>query len=377
VKTRLLTFINMLRDAGLLVTVAEALDAVHAVRIVGVERSALQDGLAATLLKDEADRLVFDATFERCFPLLGRHRGKGQRPEPSGDESSSGAGRSGAQVRSARPQERPDLPASDKPSSLRERGPTIHRTQSSRSRLLIGRRRLQAIPFAEMSPQDIEGCDALIAELAQRFRAHLRRRLRHARRGRLDIRRTIRWSISKGGVPIQTAFRGRRPSTPDLVALCDCSHSVATASRFLIGLLHPAHEFFRHVHLFAFVDEPIEISIEGGALAPHERLDLYARSDFGRVLVRFLERHESLLNRNTILLILGDARNNRRPPRADVLTRLGNATRRLVWLNPEPTERWNTGDSVMNTYERACDELLAASTIQELHAALRRSLCPG
>jgi uncharacterized protein with von Willebrand factor type A (vWA) domain len=173
-------------------------------------------------------------------------------------------------------------------------------------------------------------------------------------------------------VPIQPAFRARRPGAPDLVALCDCSHSVATATRFLIGLLQPAHEFFRRVRLFAFVDEPIEISVEDGRLVPHEHLDLYARSDFGKVLVMFRERYESLLNRNTILLILGDARNNRRPPRADVLARFGTAVRRLVWLNPEPIERWNTGDSVLRTYQRACHELLAASTIQELHTALGR-----
>jgi uncharacterized protein with von Willebrand factor type A (vWA) domain len=376
VKTRLFTFVNMLRDAGLSLTVGETLDAVHAVRMVGVERRALRDGLAATLLKDEADRPAFDAAFDRCFPLLSKQRGKGQQPEPSGDEGSSGTGKSGAQTRSATPHDHPHAGEPDGRAAIRERTPTVHHVQSSRGRLLHGRKRLLATPFAQMSPRDSEDCEKLVAELAQRFRAHLRRRQRHARHGRLDVRRTIRWSISKGGVPIQPAFRRRRPGAPDLVALCDCSHSVATATRFLIGLLHPAHEFFRRVRLFAFVDQPIEMSVEGGTLVPHERLDLYARSDFGKVLVTFQALHERLLNRNTILLILGDARNNRRPPRADVLARLRYAVRRVVWLNPEPPPRWNSGDSVISTYQRACDELLAASTIQELHSALRRSLSP-
>lgn len=373
-KTRLLTFISMLRDAGLSPTVAETLDAVHAVRLLGVERRALRDGLAAALLKDEADRPAFDAAFDRCFPLIGRQRGKGERREPSGDEGSGAAGRSGAQMRSTLPQEHPNPTGPNRRSALQDRAPTLHPTQSKHNRLLVGRRRLRAILFAQMSPQDIEDCDELVADLARRFRAHLRRRQRQAWRGRLDVRRTIRWSISKGGVPIQPAFRGRRPGSPDLVALCDCSHSVATATRFFVSLLHPAHTFFRRVRLFAFVDQPIEMSVEDGTLVPHGQLDLYARSDFGRVLVTFRERYESLLNRNTILLIMGDARNNRRPPRADLLARFRAAVRQLVWLNPEPIERWNTGDSVMSTYRRACDELLRAATIQELHAALRRCL---
>ncbi len=80
-----------------------------------------------------------------------------------------------------------------------------------------------------------------------------------------------------------------------------------------------------------------------------------------------------MLTRNTILLILGDARNNRRPPRAETLGRLHSAVRQVVWLNPEPASRWNTADSVMRSYQRYCDALLSASTIRELYVALRRT----
>jgi uncharacterized protein with von Willebrand factor type A (vWA) domain len=180
VKTRLLVFVNMLRDAGLSLTVAETLDAVHAVRIVGVQRTVLRDGLAATLLKDEADRPVFEAAFDRCFPLIGQQRGKGQPPEAIADGAASGAGKSTVQGRSATPRDHPDAEDPDKRSATPDRPLTIRPTQSIRGRLLLGRRRLLAIPFAQMSPQDIEDCDELVAELAQCFRAHLRRRQRHA-----------------------------------------------------------------------------------------------------------------------------------------------------------------------------------------------------
>ena len=173
---------------------------------------------------------------------------------------------------------------------------------------------------------------------------------------------------------MQLALRHRNPGRPDLVALCDLSHSVATASRFLLALLTPAHHFFRRVHLFAFVDRPVEVSIEADQLVPHDHLDLHARSDFGRVLVDFLTRHEALLNRNTLLLVLGDARNNRRPPRADILARMRTGLRHVVWLNPEAPQRWNTGDSVMALYARCCDTVVAADTPRALYVALRRTL---
>lgn len=364
----------MLRDAGLSVSLSETLDAVRAVRVVGIARRDLHDGLAASLLKDEANRQAFEAIFDRCFPLVGVRRGKVRRV-PRGDAGSGAAtAKAGRQSRPLPTKAIQDPDRSDQPSEEQRPAHTFLRQDGERDGLSSRNRRLWDVRFEDMSPSDIEECDALVAALAQRLRASLRRRQRAARRGRLDIRRTIRRSISSGGVPIEPAFRRRQPRNPDLIALCDCSHSVATAARFLIGLLSPAQEFFRRVRLFAYVDRPIESTIESAMLVPHEPLDLYARSDFGRVLLTFWERHDRIPTRNTIVLILGDARNNRRPPRADLLARLRGVVRHVVWLNPESTARWNSGDSVIQTYQRHCDVVLAASTVRELYIALRRGL---
>ncbi len=49
-------------------SVAEAIDAAQAVAMVGVDRRALREALAATLVKDERDRGVFLAAFDATFP---------------------------------------------------------------------------------------------------------------------------------------------------------------------------------------------------------------------------------------------------------------------------------------------------------------------
>ncbi|MFN8545187.1 MAG: hypothetical protein U0807_13415 [Candidatus Binatia bacterium] len=61
------------------------------------------------------------------------------------------------------------------------------------------------------------------------------------------------------------------------------------------------------------------VSIEDGHVAPAAPLDLHARSDFGRVLGDLWRTHAGLLHRGTVVVVLGDARNNRFPPRADLL----------------------------------------------------------
>ena len=53
-----------------------------------------------------------------------------------------------------------------------------------------------------------------------------------------------------------------------------------------------------------------------------------------------------------------------------MLAKVRGASGRVVWLNPEPEHRWNSGDSVMDLYRRHCDVVLAAGSLRELQAAL-------
>jgi uncharacterized protein with von Willebrand factor type A (vWA) domain len=235
---------------------------------------------------------------------------------------------------------------------------------------LAQRRALLAKPFRDMDAREVESLRELVAELSRRLRVRWSRRAVRATRGKLDLRRTIRRALARGGVPIELLLRTARPGKADLLALVDLSFSTATAAEFLLGLLAPARTFFRRVTLLAYVDRPCAVSFEGGHVVPHEAFDLNARSDFGAVLSRVEERADVVLGRNTVVLILGDARNNRRPPRADILQRLHRRVRSIVWLNPDPPQRWNTGDSVIATYDRHCDALLAADSPRTLARAL-------
>ena len=125
--------------------------------------------------------------------------------------------------------------------------------------------------------------------------------------------------------------------------------------------------------LFAYVDRLCPVSIERGHVAPGGPLDLHARSDFGRVLEElFAER--ALLTRTTLLLVLGDARNNRLPPRAPRLRALRDRVARIVWLVPEPRARWDTGDSVLGLYGPACAAVLECTDLAALVRAVRQVL---
>ena len=378
-RARILDFVQKLRArGGVEVSVAESLDALVAVAAVGVEREPMREALAAALVKHEADRPAFDRLFDEAFPLVGgaeegrrrrRARGAGGGAVPTG--AGGGAGDGG---RSRLRDEREERGERATHGHGREASPGAEARHAGRVGRAARARRLLALPFREFTSRDVEEARELVRELGARLRGRLARRERQARRGRVDFRRTIRHSMSSGGVPVRPRFRARRPGRPDLVALCDLSGSVAAASELLLGLIAPAADHFRRVHLFAYVDRLCPVSIEHGHVAPGGPLDLHARSDFGRVLVELWERQRARLTRSTLLLVLGDARNNRLPPRADLLRAIADRVQRIVWLVPEPRARWDTGDSVLGMYAPACEAVVECVDLGALVRAVRQAL---
>src|SRR5580692_7514523 len=106
-RDQLVSFIAALRDAGVRISVAESIDAMNAVAAVGLERARMHEALAAALIKDEADRAVFDEAFDRFFAAPRTNRG--EHPDQRGDQVSAAAGR-------GRPGENPiSMPRDDAP----------------------------------------------------------------------------------------------------------------------------------------------------------------------------------------------------------------------------------------------------------------------
>jgi uncharacterized protein with von Willebrand factor type A (vWA) domain len=411
---QIVTFIGALRDSGVRISVAESIDAVNAVAVVGLERERMREGLAAALIKDEADRAVFDESFERFFAVS--RAGRGAHPDHRGEQVSAGAGRGkpgedpsphddaplrktdeprqgagasrrdeksrAAEAKTAKKDlatrrdgaEREDGARDSDKVDGRERGDADARDESPAPGIDAARvARLRAIerrPFDQYSILDYDEAREALAPLIRRFRIRLGRRLRLAKRGKIDFRRTIRAAMQHGGALIDLNFRARRPRHVDLVILADISGSVRYAAQLMLELMAGARECFRHVSSFVYVDHLAEADFEQGHLVMTPALDLYARSDFGRVLGELWERRTGLLTRATLVVIMGDARNNRLPARADVIREIARICRGVVWLNPEDPARWGTGDSAIKQYAREVKAVAPSRNLRELQAAL-------
>ncbi|MFB8203685.1 VWA domain-containing protein [Kitasatospora purpeofusca] len=200
--------------------------------------------------------------------------------------------------------------------------------------------------------------------LARKLATRLAARRRRAARGRIDLRRTLRRSLSTGGVPLRPAHRLRRPARPELVLLCDVSGSVAGFSDFTLLLVQAMRDQFSKVRVFAFVNRTAEVTdlLTRGAgdpatlarriLTEAKVMGHHGNSDYGSALGEFAERHLDAVGPRTAVLILGDARNNYRDPHLPALRLIAARARQVHWLNPEQPSLWGTGDSAAPDYAR-------------------------
>lgn len=235
---------------------------------------------------------------------------------------------------------------------------------------------LRSAPMARLEQRQIAQMRVLIRQIARRLRERFSKPRKRQRRGHLDVRRTIRRNAAWGGVPFLTAWKRRHRDKPKIVAICDVSGSVAQVSDFFLLLIHSLHEVVSDVRSFAFSGNLIEVSAMLENNKPEEAMKQimssvgFGSSDYGRSFADFEKDFMSAVTPQTTVIVLGDARSNNLDPRADILKRIGERAKRLVWLNPEGRVSWGFGDSEMPRYATFCNVVRQCATAQQLERAV-------
>ena len=235
---------------------------------------------------------------------------------------------------------------------------------------------IEEVDFLGASPEQLRQMRQAIQPLARKLAARMAHRQRQRRLGRLDVRRTMRRSLSSGGVPLEPAFRRPKRSRPDLCMLCDVSGSVAEFAEFTLNFLNAMNAEFSRIRCFAFIDGVDDVTdlFADGRIANVKQL-LWRRqlvwadghSDYEHVFSEFRDRHgRASVGPKTTLIVTGDARNNFKGEDTGAFRELAHQARRLVWLNPEARVEWDVGDSVMSRYAPWCQGVHEVRNLRQL-----------
>ncbi len=236
-------------------------------------------------------------------------------------------------------------------------------------------------PFNALSDKDMEKLRKQVQRLATILRTRVALRQKHAKSGQLDAKKTIRANLKHGNIPIEIKHR-ERTLKPKLVVICDVSTSMRSCSELMLSLLHALQDQISKTHAFAFIDhlEYISPDFEGNEAREAvsqvlERMPSgYYNTDFGNSLGNFNQDYLDTMDGRTTFLVVGDGRNNYNDPRVDIFGLLARRSRRTIWITPEASGLWGTGDSDMLKYAPSCDVILQASNLAELSAAVDKLL---
>jgi uncharacterized protein with von Willebrand factor type A (vWA) domain len=325
-------FAGFLRRHGLPVALIQVTDAVRSLERLDLgDREEVRLGLRAVMVSRPEDL----PTFDRCFDEFWRSEIEVDTSFPSLAAPMADA-----------PEGLPLPAVGDKRETLaldtwgdaeeEDSGEPLGVPGVSDSESLVGQ------DFSTFSPDQLDEVFRLTVQIARRLARKLSRRRRpRARRGRVDLRRTLRANLNRGDL-IELRYRQRKRRKVKLLLLCDVSGSMDLYSRFLLQFVFALQSVFNRVETFTFATRLTRVTEYLKARSYRQALrrltevrDWSGGTRIGESLATFNREWPHLVDRKTIVIVLSDGWDTGEPDvLARELMRIKRSAGRLLWLNP-------------------------------------------
>ena len=198
--------------------------------------------------------------------------------------------------------------------------------------------------FSTLTEDELREMFELIQMIARRLARQHNRRFTKNKNGTLDLRKTLRQNLRRGGEIIDLMRQKPQRRRLQLVLLCDVSKSMALYSRFLIQFAFAFQQVFRRIETFVFSTKLTKITdiLRGADFG--ESLKNLSESvthwsggtRIGESLAHFTSEYgQKCLTSRTIVIIISDGWDT-----GDVtlleenMRAIHNKVHRVIWLNP-------------------------------------------
>ena len=230
----------------------------------------------------------------------------------------------------------------------------------------------KSMNMAQIDRSYLNEVHSLVRKMAKKLANLHSRRKKNFKKGKLDIRKTIRDNWVNQGILFNLSWAYKKVDRPKIYVICDVSGSVGAYARFMLMFLFSLTEVVSKLRAFVFSsnlgevtndfkDAKLDQAIEK-ALQKHGG----GSTDYGQALTDFVSLCVDEIDNKTTVVILGDARNNFGPEKAHLLKTIKERSKQVFWLNPEGKYRWDTGDSVMTKYSAYCTKVFQCGNIDQL-----------
>jgi uncharacterized protein len=198
--------------------------------------------------------------------------------------------------------------------------------------------------FAHLTEDEQKAVFELILMLARRLAQQRNRRYKKDKNGILDLRRTLRQNLRRGGEMLELLTKKRQKRRVQLVLLCDVSQSMELYSRFLLQFAYAFQQVFKRIETFVFSTELIKTSeiLRGSDFTKmlnelSETVPNWSGGTrIGESLRQFTKQHsQKCLTSKTIVLIMSDGWDT---GEVEVLEQamktIHQKAKKVIWLNP-------------------------------------------
>jgi hypothetical protein len=320
-------FCRFARERGLPAGVKESLDALRAAEAVGVDdRQKLKFAMRAVICASKADWDLFEDVFEEYWSRFNAPAQKQILPKRSLSKITTEINSSGM-----------PLVGQSNSAPVDGEGKTVLGATAHE--------RLKKTDFSQLTHTDLAELERISLRLLQQMSLRLSRRIKTiAEQGRIDLRRTIRHGISRGGELIDLRFRRRKLQQLKLVILLDVSGSMNPYSVFFVRFAFALQKYFKRVDTFLFSTQLTEITQLLRTRQLRNALESLAGhaagwsggTKIGDSLHDLNLHHGSrLFSRDTVFMVLSDGWDTGDPETlAAELSSIKRKVRKLLWLNP-------------------------------------------
>ncbi len=332
----ILYFARLLRSAGLPVGSGRVLDAICAVKLIGV---GTQNDFYSCLFSLFVSRKDHRELFDQAFHIFWRN--------PKFMERMMGALLPTINIEQEEELEEMSRRLSDalgpgnESSEAREE---MDQVEFDAAFTFSDKEALQEKDFEQMSAAEIEEAKRAIAKLRLPIIDVPTRRFKQANEGKqVDMRASLRAALRSGeGIPLK--FKKPRRRKPPLVILCDISGSMDRYSRMFLRFMHAISNDRDRVYGFVFGTRlthitrqlrhrDIDVALEK---ATDTVKDWSGGTRIGQCLKQFNRTwSRRVLGQGAITLIISDGLDRDEAEGLEKeMERLAKSTRRLIWLNP-------------------------------------------
>ena len=238
--------------------------------------------------------------------------------------------------------------------------------------------------FADLSDYEMELMMRLLKRLAKKV-AHQKSRLRKTskKHKKLDLKRTIRLNMRKGGDIQQFFYSDLKDKKLKLVLLCDVSKSMDLYSRFFVHLIYAFQNAYDKIETFVFSTALHRVStildnqeFEKAFDTISDRVPHWSGgTTIGNCLKDFVaDFGNGMLDKKTIVLILSDGWDTGEPKIIKSAMRsIYKKSRKVIWLNPLAGSPDFSPEAIgMKTALPYIDVLASAHNLESLKWALQQ-----